>query len=110
LPPLALVLGLGLGLLLGFALLLGSALGLGLAVPVLVLGLGEAALSLAPLARAVPGNPARTPTVRELPASTLSTATRSCARRMKKTALSSLLVEVLCALGVIRRRLGDGWV
>jgi hypothetical protein len=59
-----------------------------------VLGLGEAALGLAPLARAVPGSPASTPTVREPPASTLTTASRRCARRMKKTALSSLLIEV----------------
>jgi hypothetical protein len=84
--------------LLGVTLLLGLAVGLallvlvplGLAVP----GLSEAALSFAPLALAVAGHPARTPTVRELPASTLTTATRRCARRMKKTALSSLLIEV----------------
>lgn len=95
----ALALGLGLGLLLALALALGLGLllrvllGPGLLV-LLVLGLGEAAPSFAPLARAVPGNPARTPTVREPPASTLSTVTRICARRMKKTALSSLLIEV----------------
>jgi hypothetical protein len=75
-----------------------------------VLGLGEAAPSLAPLARAVPGKPATMPIVREPPASMLSTAARRCARRMKKTALSSLLIEVMCALRMIRRRLGDGWV
>jgi hypothetical protein len=87
LPPPAL--GLGLGLLLGLAV--GFAL---LVLVLLVLGLGEAALSFAPLALAVAGNPARTPTVRELPAITLATATRRCARRMEKTALSSLLIEV----------------
>ena len=73
--------------------MLGLAVGLeplGLAV----LGLGEAALSFAPLALAVAGHPARTPTVREHPAITLATATRRCARRMEKTALSSLLIEV----------------
>ena len=78
-----------LGLALGLALLLGLGL-----LELLVLGLGEAAPSFAPLARAVAGSPARTPTVREPPASTLSTAARRCARRMKKTALSSLLIEV----------------
>jgi hypothetical protein len=81
--------------LLGVALLLGLAVGLALLVLVLLVpGLGEAALSFAPLALAVAGNPARTPTVRELPAITLATATRRCARRMEKTALSSLLMEV----------------
>ncbi len=100
-----LALGLGLGLLLGVGLLLGLAL----LVLVLVLGLGEDAVSFTPFARAVPGSPASTPRVREPPASTLTTATRRCARRMK-TALSSLLIEVLCALRVLRRRRGDGWV
>ena len=79
-----------LGLAVGLALLVLVLLVLGLAV----LGLGKAALSFAPLALAVAGVPARTPTVRELPASTLTTATRRCARRMGKTALSSLLIEV----------------
>jgi hypothetical protein len=91
---LAVLLGLGLWLGLGLALRLGpvlALLGLGLAE---VLGLGETAASLAPLACAVPGKPATTPMVREPPASTLSTAARRCARRMKKTPLSSLLIEV----------------
>ena len=91
-PWLAVALGLGLGLLRGRGLPLG--LGELLVLGLLLVGLGEAALSLAPLARAVPGSPASTPTVREPPASTLSTAARRCARRMKKTALSSLLIEV----------------
>jgi hypothetical protein len=88
-PALELALGLGRGLLLGLAE--GLAL---LVLVLLVLGLGEAAVSFAPLALAVPGIAARAPTVRELPAITLATATRRCARRMEKTALSSLLIEV----------------
>jgi hypothetical protein len=90
-PALELALGLGLGLLRGLAE--GLAL-LVLVLVLLVLGLGEAALSFAPLALAVAGHPARTPAVREHPAITLATATRRCARRMEKTALSSLLIEV----------------
>jgi len=77
-------------------LALGLVLLLGLEV-VEVLGLGAAAPILAPLARAVSGKPATMPMVREPPASTLSTAARRCARRMKKTALSSLLIEVMCS-------------
>ena len=93
-PALELALGLGLGLLLGLAVGLGLLVLVLLVLGLAVLGLGEAALSFAPLALAVAGNPATRPTVRELPASTLATATRSCARRMEKTALSSLLMEV----------------
>jgi hypothetical protein len=57
------------------------------------LGLGEAAASCIVVASAVPGPPASTPRVRKPPASTLSTAARTCARRMK-LALSTLLIDV----------------
>jgi hypothetical protein len=60
-------------------------------------------------ARAAPGHPASAPRVRDPPATRLGTAARACARRMK-TALSPLLIELLCALHGVRRRLGDGWV
>jgi hypothetical protein len=74
-----------------------------------VLALGEAALALTVPARAAPGQPASTPRVRNPPASRLSTAARTCARRMN-IALSTLLIEAtVCSCG-IRRRLGDGWV
>ena len=67
------------------------------AVPALaladVLVLGEAALALTVPARAAPGQPASTPRVRSPPASRLSTAARTCARRMN-IALSTLLIEV----------------
>ena len=58
-----------------------------------VLALGEAALALTVPARAAPGQPASTPRVRKPPASRLSTAARTCARRMN-IALSTLLIEV----------------
>src|SRR6478672_840723 len=58
-----------------------------------VLVLGEAALALTVAARAAPGQPASTPRVRNPPASRLSTAARTCARRMN-IALSTLLIEV----------------
>jgi hypothetical protein len=72
------------------------------AVPALaladVLALGEAALALTVPARAAPGQPASTPRVRKPPASRLSTAARTCARRMN-IALSTLLIEVtVCSL------------
>jgi pyruvate/2-oxoglutarate dehydrogenase complex dihydrolipoamide acyltransferase (E2) component len=74
-----------------------------------VLALGEAAPALTVPARAAPGQPASTPRVRNPPASRLSTAARTCARRMN-IALSTLLIEAtVCSCGV-RRRLGDGWV
>ena len=63
-----------------------------------VLALGEAALALTVPARAAPGQPASTPRVRNPPASRLSTAARTCARRMN-IALSTLLIEVtVCSL------------
>jgi hypothetical protein len=58
-----------------------------------VLALGEAALALTVPARAAPGQPASTPRTRKPPASRLSTAARTCARRMN-IALSTLLIEV----------------
>src|ERR1700761_3776448 len=57
-----------------------------------VLALGEAALALTVPARAAPGQPASTPRVRNPPASRLSTAARTCARRIN-IALSTLLIE-----------------
>ena len=67
------------------------------AVPALaladVLALGEAALAFTVPARAAPGQPASTPRARKPPASRLSTAARTCARRMN-IALSTLLIEV----------------
>ena len=65
-----------------FALALAEGLELAAAVP---------ACSVA--ACAAPGHPASTPRVRNPPAAALSTAARTCARRMK-TALSPLLIEV----------------
>ena len=63
-----------------------------------VLALGEAALALTVSARAAPGQPASTPRVRNPPASRLSTAARTCARRMN-IALSTLLIEAtVCSL------------
>ena len=63
-----------------------------------VLVLGEAALALTVPARAAPGQPASTPRVRNPPASRLSTAARTCARRMN-IALSTLLIEAtVCSL------------
>ena len=58
-----------------------------------VLALSEAALALTVPARAAPGQPASTPRVRNPPASRLSTAARTCARRMN-IALSTLLIGV----------------
>jgi len=63
-----------------------------------VLVLGEAALALTVPARAAPGQPASMPRVRNPPASRLSTAARTCARRMN-IALSTLLIEAtVCSL------------
>ena len=63
-----------------------------------VLTLAEAALALTVSARAAPGQPASTPRVRNPPASRLSTAARTCARRMN-IALSTLLIEAtVCSL------------
>jgi hypothetical protein len=60
--------------------------------------LGEAAAALTVPARAAPGQPASTPRVRNPPASKLSTAARTYARRMN-IALSTLLFEVtVCSL------------
>jgi hypothetical protein len=72
------------------------------AVPALaladVLALGEAALAFTVPARAAPGQPPSTPRVRKPPASRLSTAARTCARRMN-IALSTLLIEAtVCSL------------
>jgi pyruvate/2-oxoglutarate dehydrogenase complex dihydrolipoamide acyltransferase (E2) component len=63
-----------------------------------VLALGEAALALTVPARAAPAQPASTPRIRNPPASRLSTAARTCARRMN-IALSTLLIEAtVCSL------------
>ena len=63
-----------------------------------VLALGEAVVALTVPARAAPGQPASTPRVRNPPASRLSTAARTCARRMN-IALSTLLIEAtVCSL------------
>jgi hypothetical protein len=63
-----------------------------------VLALGGAAPGLTVPARAVPAQPASTPRVRNPPASRLSTAARTCARRMN-IALSTLLIEAtVCSL------------
>jgi hypothetical protein len=60
--------------------------------------LGEAAAAFTVPARAAPGQPASTPRVRNPPASKLSTAARTYARRMN-IALSTLLIEVtVCSL------------
>ena len=94
-----------------FALVLAVALALVLAVVVALveaeafvlalaeaLVLGEAAAALTVPARAAPGQPASTPRVRNPPASKLSTAARTYARRMN-IALSTLLIEVtVCSL------------
>jgi pyruvate/2-oxoglutarate dehydrogenase complex dihydrolipoamide acyltransferase (E2) component len=59
---------------------------------------GEAAAALTVPARAAPGQPASTPRVRNPPASKLSTAARTYARRMN-IALSTLLFEAtVCSL------------
>jgi hypothetical protein len=85
------------------ALALADVLALVLAVVVAlaladVLALDEAAPAFTVPARAAPGQPASTPRVRDPPATRLSTAARTCARRMK-TALSPLLFEVtVCSL------------
>jgi len=60
--------------------------------------LDEAAAALTVPARAAPGQPASTPRVKNPPASKLSTAARTYARRMN-IALSTLLFEVtVCSL------------
>jgi hypothetical protein len=90
----ALVLAEALGLVLAVVLALAEALALVLAE---ALVLGEAAALTVP-ARAAPGQPASTPRVRNPPASKLSTAARTYARRMN-IALSTLLFEVtVCSL------------
>jgi hypothetical protein len=82
-------------LVLVFALALAEVPGLALAE---VLGLAEAARVFTVPARAAPGPPASTPRVRDPPASRLSTAARTCARRMN-IALSTLLNWVtVCSL------------
>jgi len=82
-------------LVLVFALALAEVPGLALAE---VLRLAEAARVFTVPARAAPGPPASTPRVRDPPASRLSTAARTCARRMN-IALSTLLIEVtVCSL------------
>jgi hypothetical protein len=72
------------------------------------LRLAETAPAFIVPACATPGQPASAPRVRDPPATRLSTAARTCARRMK-TALSPLS-RLLGALCEVRRRLGDGWV
>jgi hypothetical protein len=63
-----------------------------------VLELAETAPAFIVPARAASGQPASVPRVRDPPATRLSTAARTCARRMK-TALSPLLIEVaVCSL------------
>jgi pyruvate/2-oxoglutarate dehydrogenase complex dihydrolipoamide acyltransferase (E2) component len=63
-----------------------------------VRALDEAVVALTVPARAAPGQPASTPRVRNPPASRLSTAARTCARRMN-IALSTLLIEAtVCSL------------
>jgi hypothetical protein len=74
-----------------------------------VLALGDAAPAFTVPARAAPGQPASTPRVRDPPASRLSTAARTCARRIISPCLRCSS-RLLCALCGIRRRLGDGWV
>ena len=86
-----------------FALVLVEAFALVRAVVVTLveaeaLVLGEAAPAFTVPARAAPGQPASTPRVRNPPASKLSTAARTYARRMN-IALSTLLIEVtVCSL------------
>lgn len=86
-----------------FTLGLAEALALVLAVVVALteaeaLVPGEVAAAFAVPARAAPGQPAITPRVRNPPASKLSTAARTYARRMN-IALSTLLIEVtVCSL------------
>ena len=60
-----------------------------------------AAEPFAGTAPAVPGQPASTPRVRKPPASTLSTTTRTCTRRIKLPCLpsSSGLLSALCGFG-----------
>ena len=72
-------------------------------------GLAEAAAAFTVSARAAPGQAASIPRIRKPPASTLSTAARTCARCMK-FALSTLIIGVTVCSSGIRRRLGDGWV
>jgi hypothetical protein len=69
-------------------------------------GLGEAAAGRSALACA---GPASTLRVRKPPPTTLSAATRTCARRIR-IALSPLLIRVTVCSSWVRRRLGDGWV
>ena len=74
-----------------------------------LLKLADTAPAFIVSARAAADQPASMPRVRDPPATRLSTAARTCARRMK-TALSPLLIEVTAALCGVRKRLGDGWV
>ena len=62
-------------------------------VSVFALTLADVLMLAVVPARAAPGQPTSTPRVRKLPASRLSTAARTCARRMN-IALSTLLIEV----------------
>jgi hypothetical protein len=62
-----------------------------------MLGLAETASALIASARAVPGQPASTPRVTDPPATRLSAAARTCARRMK-TALFSAVLRGYCLL------------
>jgi hypothetical protein len=73
------------------------------------LELAAAAPACSVAACAALGHPASTPRVRNPPAAALSTAARTCARRMK-TALSPLLIELLCALhGFVGDWVTDGY-
>jgi hypothetical protein len=65
-------------------------------------GLGEAAPSLTVPARATPGQPASTPRVRKTPASTLRTAARTYARRMK--------IALLIGITLLFVGFGGDWV
>ena len=91
--------GCGVGLVVGSTSHVVSVLALAvLLVLAVVLALGEAALGLTVPARAAPAQPASTPRVRNPPASRLSTAARTCARRMN-IALSTLLIETtVCSM------------
>ena len=63
-------------------------------------GLGVAAVSRSPAARAVPGRPTSTLRIRKTPASTLSIATRMCLRRIRPPLrCSSMLLSALRGFG-----------
>jgi hypothetical protein len=101
----ALALGEALADLLAFgeALVLVDALAFGEA-----LALGEAAAARSPPAWAVPGRPASTPRISKPPPSTLSSATRTRASRMR-IALPAVIIRVTVCSSWVRRRLADGW-